>query len=67
MNLVPREKSDTMFWVVDRMPYFISQHDDGDELWKSHRPYAVNEHVHKFPQGFTPTLDDVDAALADRT
>lgn len=64
LTLVDREKSNGQSqWIVARRPYFLSNHDDGIELWRSHRPYAANEKVHKFSAGHTPTLEDIDRAI----
>ena len=65
LELVPRERSTTSFWVVDRPGLFLSTHTGAVELWRSHRPYAVNERLYTFATGAVDelALEDVDAAL----
>jgi hypothetical protein len=50
-------------WIVGRSPYFISHRDDGDEVWRSNRPYGVNDRIFKFPANYTPTLEDIDEVI----
>jgi hypothetical protein len=68
--LVPRERSDTMFWLVGSRDvfgeaYFVSVNAHGAvELWRNNRPWRANDRI-----GFVPsthlTIADVEAALAE--
>lgn len=51
------------FWIAEERPYFLARRDDGDELWLSRRPVAVNERIAKFPAGHEVTLFDIRAAI----
>lgn len=66
LKLIDREKSGGQSeWIVDRSPFFLGYDKDGDELWLSRRPYTINERIHKFAAGYTPTLEDIDRVLSE--
>ena len=66
LRLYDREQSGGRTeWIAAFRGYFLSHHDDGDELWISHRPYGTNERIHKFPAGHQPSLEDIEALLGE--
>ena len=50
------------FWIAQRSGYFISGNEQAVTLWKSNRPYGVNDRLHTFDH--EPTLEEVDTVLA---
>lgn len=65
--LSPRENSDTMFWLRGTRDllgeaYFVSVSGSEVWLWRSNRPYSVNDKIARVPS-IHLTLNDLMTAL----
>lgn len=67
LPLYSREHSDTMFWLGGTRDllgaaYFVSVTGDEVWLWRSNRPYGVNDKIARVPS-IHLTIEDVYTAL----
>jgi hypothetical protein len=60
---VEREKSPTMWWLADHSQRFLSFQADTVTLWKSNRPYFVNEQIESLPME-QATVETIAALIA---